>query len=269
MLVAQITDCHIVEPGGLVADRIDTAIGLERAIAAIQRGPAQPDLVIATGDLVNDARPEQYDRLEHLFAALDVPIVPVPGNHDDRTELRRRFADVLPPGGPDEPIDHVIDHGPVRIVLVDTQVPGRNGGRITPAQLAWLDDVLLDGRDRPTLIFQHHPPFETGIGFMDRDVFVGGAEYAAVLARHRQVEMVSCGHLHRVIVRRFGGTVAATWPSTGVQLDLGLGQTPVRYTDEPRGFVLHHWDERAGLRSHLVPVDEPERWTPSWAMQQM
>lgn len=265
MLIAQITDCHVVAPGELVADRVDSAAALEATVAHLDALPHPPALVVATGDLVNDERPDQYDRFQEIVGRLRVPLVPVPGNHDDRAEMRSRFPDVLPAGGPDDPIDHVLDLDPLRLVFVDTQVPGRIGGAITEAQVAWLDDVLTSAPERPTIVFQHHPPFETGIGFMDREAFRGDAPYAAMLARHDHVELVSCGHLHRSIVHRFGGTVACTWPSTCVTLDLGLGDVPIRYTDEPVGYVLHQWDADAGLRSHLVPIGDHERWTPSWA----
>lgn len=265
MLIAQITDCHVVAPGELVADRVDSAASLEQAVRHIEALASPPDLVVATGDLVNDARPDQYDRFQEIVADLTAPLVPVPGNHDDRDELRSRFPEVLPVGGPNDPIDHVLDLGALRLVFLDTLVRGRVGGAIDDQQLAWLDAVLVDAPHRPTIVFQHHPPFVTGIGFMDRDAFVGGDAYAEVLARHPQVELVSCGHLHRSIVNRFGGTVACTWPSTCVTLDLGLGDAPIRYTDEPNGYALHRWDPDLGVRSHLVPLGTHDRWSPSWA----
>lgn len=265
MLIAQITDCHVVEPGQLVADRIDSAATLERAVDAINGLPDRPSLVVATGDLVNDGLAGEYDRFEAIVGRLEVPLVPLPGNHDDRDELRARFPDSLPPGTAGDPIDHVLDLGPLRLVFLDTQVPGQIGGAVTARQLGWLDDVLGEAPERPTIVFQHHPPFDTGIGFMDNEAFTGGDGYAAMLRRHRNVELVSCGHLHRSIVHRFGGTVACTWPSTCVTLSLGLGDAPIRYTDEPSGFALHHWQEGAGVRSHLVPLGDHEAWSPSWA----
>lgn len=269
VLIAQITDCHVVSPGELVADRVDSAPALARAVRQIAELPVVPDLVVATGDLVNDGLAAQYDRFEELVAALPAPLVPVPGNHDDRTELRARFGSLLPGGAADDPIDHVIDLDDVRLVFLDTQVPGAVGGAVTTDQLAWLDGVLRAAPERPTIVFQHHPPFPTGIGFMDRDAFAGVAEYEAVLAAHSQVELISCGHLHRTIVRRFAHTVACTWPSTCAQLDLALGDAPIRYTDEPSGFVLHLHEPGAGVRSHLQPVGDFDRWTPSWAMRPM
>jgi 3',5'-cyclic-AMP phosphodiesterase len=266
VLIAQITDCHVVEPGELVADRVDSGATLERAVRQINELPTPPSLVVATGDLVNDGRAAQYDRFQEIVAELSIPLVPVPGNHDDRDELRARFTDVLPPGRADEPIDHVLDVGPLRLVFVDTQVPGAIGGAISPAQVSWLDDVLSELPGRPAVVFQHHPPFATGIGFMDREAFAGADEYAAMLERHDHVQLVSCGHLHRSIIRRFGGTVACTWPSTCAQLDLGLGDAPIRYTDEPAAFALHVHDGQHGVRSHLQTIGDIERWAPAWAM---
>lgn len=265
-MIGQITDCHVVEHGELVADRVDSAAALERTVRRINELPVPPALVVATGDLVNDGRPAQYDRFEELVAELTMPLLPLPGNHDDRGELRARFPDVLPSGGPDDPIDHVVELGPLLLVLLDTQVPGSVAGAVTADQIAWLDGVLSDAPDRPTIVFQHHPPFATGIGFMDREAFTGGDSYEAMLAGHPQVQLVSCGHLHRAIVHRFAATVACTWPSTCVAIDLGLGDAPIRYTDEPPGFTLHDWDPTVGLRSHLVAVGPIERWSPSWAI---
>lgn len=267
MLFAQITDCHVVEQGGCMADRFDSAASLARTVAELNALPVRPDLVVATGDLVNDARPQQYDRFQEIVADLRAPLLPLPGNHDDRTELRRRFAGLLPPGGPDDPIDHVVDVGPVRLVLLDTQIPGSVGGRLTAGQLDWLDGVLAEAPERPTVVFQHHPPFVTGIDFMDHDGFDGAAAYESVIGRHPQVELVSCGHLHRTIHHRFGGAVAATWPSTCAQLDLTLGASAVAYTDEPPSFALHVWSPGVGFRSHLRPVGDFTRWVPTWAQR--
>jgi 3',5'-cyclic AMP phosphodiesterase CpdA len=266
MLIAQITDCHVVATGELMADRIDTAATLARVVAAINAHRPAIDLVVATGDLVNDGAPAQYDRLEALLAGLEPPVIPIPGNHDDRGELRHRYPELLPIGGPDDPIDFVVDEHPLRLVMLDTVLPGEHRGEVTAAQLSWLDGVLADRPDRPTAVFQHHPPFATGIGFMDVYGLDGADRLEAVVSRHDQVQGVLCGHIHRLVVRGFGGTTASCWPSTGAQVALELGDGGVGYTDEPPAFALHRWDPSAGLASHLVPVVDHDRWTPSWAL---
>jgi 3',5'-cyclic AMP phosphodiesterase CpdA len=265
MFIVQLSDCHIVDPGEPFADRVDSAAGLRDAVATIGRLPIRPDLVIGTGDLVNDGTASQYDHLAELLADLDVPFVPLPGNHDDRAELRRRYA-VLPGGGPDEPLDFVIDEHPVRIVALDTTIPGRHDGRLTDAQCAWLDERLAAAPDHPTVVAQHHPPVSSGVVSMDESCgFDGGDREEVVIGRHPQVEALVSGHLHRSFQRRFAGTIAVTAPSTASQLALGIDGAPTRYTSEPTGFLLHHWRTGIGLTSHVVPVGAFASWSPSWA----
>jgi len=266
MLIAQISDCHIVDPGAMFADRIDSAAGLRAAIATINRLDTSPDAVLLTGDLVNDGTAVQYDHLLELLADLPMPIVPLAGNHDDRQELRARFTSVLPDGGPDDPIDFVYDLGDVRIIALDTTIPGRHDGRLAAAQLAWLDDRLAAAPEQPTIVAQHHPPVASGIEWMDDNCgFADGDGEADVIARHRQVEIVVSGHLHRSLQRRFAGTISVTAPSTASQLALALDGGTVEYTAQPTGFLLHHWHADQGMVSHLVPVGSFDAWEPTWA----
>jgi Icc protein len=275
VLIAQITDCHMTAEDGLVAERVAPASGLQRAIDHINSLGDEVALVIGTGDLVNDGAADEYDQLERLLGSLTAPWLPIPGNHDDRTVLRERFA-VLPHGGPDDPIDHVIDHvvdhvvdqvvgsDVVRIVCLDTTIAGRHDGRLTPAQLAWLDRTLAERRDVPVLIAQHHPPFASGIESMDRFQLAGRDEEEAVVRRHAHVAGIVAGHYHRTIVRSFGGTVAFACPSTAVQLDHRLGGGPTTYSTDPPALALHSIEDGA-LTTHVVQLADVDRWSPSWA----
>ena len=266
MLIVQISDCHIVDTGELFAERTDSADGLRRAIDTVQRLPVPPDLVLLTGDLVNDGTPSQYDHLGELLGGLDMPLLPIPGNHDDRQQLRERFATVLPPGGPDEPIDVVHELGALRVIALDTTIPGRHDGALTDAQLDWLDARLAEVPDTPTIVAQHHPPISSGIVWMDADNgFATGRREAEVLSRHPHVEAVVSGHLHRSLQRRFAGTVSITCPSTAGSVGLALFGGPVEYTTEPTALLLHHWRADAGLVSHVLPVGQFDSWSPSWA----
>jgi 3',5'-cyclic AMP phosphodiesterase CpdA len=264
MLIAHLTDCHVVEPGALVADRVDTAAALRRAVAVIRTMEPRPEVVLATGDLVNDGRPGQYDHLMALLEPLDQPVLPIPGNHDVRSEVRARFP-VVPDGPDDAPVDYVVDDHPVRLIGLDTSIVGSHAGRLSDRQLAWLDERLGEAPERPTLLFQHHPPFRSGIAHMDAMGLDGIERLASVLVRYRNVEAVVCGHLHRAIQARFAGTIASCWPSTGAQLALQLTDGPIRYTSEPAAVALHRWDPAGGFTSHLVPVVDREEWTPAWA----
>lgn len=265
MLLAQITDCHIVEHGELLSDRVDTGSRLAAAVAHIAAMKPRPDVVLATGDLVDGGREAQYTRLGELLADLTMPVYPIPGNHDDRTGFRSLFVDAVPAGSADDYVDYVVDEHPLRLVGLDTTVPGQPGGCLRAEQLEWLDRELARAPDQPTVIFQHHPPFVTGIDWMDRVGLENREQEAEVVARHPQVQLVTSGHVHRPIQTRFGGTIAGCWPSTAVQIALALDGTPYGYVDEPTAVVLHRWDGGEGLTSHLSYVDGPEPWLPPWA----
>lgn len=266
MLIAQISDCHITSTGELFADRIDSAARLVDAVRTISALDPRPDLVLATGDLVNDGRPDQYDRLCSILAELTVPVVPVVGNHDDRQAIRSRFGGVVPAGEPEQPVDFTFELGEIGLVVLDTTIRGRHDGCLRPEQLDWLDATLSDRSTRPTMVVQHHPPFASGIPWMDRDNGFDGSEAEAdVLDRHPQVMAVVAGHLHRSIQRSFGSTTAIVCPSSAAQLGLVLRDGDVVYTDEPPAMLLHHWEPEIGLNTHLVPIGRFDRWTPRWA----
>lgn len=264
MLVAQFTDSHITAAGELVADRVDPAPGLARAVEVINGFGDEVALVLGTGDLVNDARPDEYDRLVPLLAGLRAPFVPLPGNHDDRTELRTRFGR-LPPGSGADPIDHVVELDGLRVVCLDTTIPGRHDGALSAAQLAWLDGVLEAAPAVPTIVAQHHPPFPSGLQSMDRAFgFVTAEAEAAVLGHHAQVLAVVAGHYHRAMTTRFGGTVAMSAPSCAVQLAPDFTVSEALYTTETPALMIHRV-VGTSMTSHVVSVAQTTAWVPEWA----
>ena len=256
MLIAQITDTHIKPDGVLANRRVDTAAFLARAVDHILHLDPRPDAVLATGDLVDAGTIDEYERLQRLLAPLPMPVYLSPGNHDDRDALRRVFADhaYLPRAGF---IQYVVDAGPLRMIALDTLLPGSAGGLMDAERIAWLDARLAEAPTKPTLIFMHHPPFKTGIAYMDTIGLDGADALADVVRRHPQVERVVCGHLHRPIQARWAGTVAATAPSTAHQVVLDVREdADLGFTLEPPGYALHLWREGLGLVSHIATVGD-------------
>lgn len=245
MLVCQISDTHVKTDGKLAYGIVDTAGMLERCVAHILQLPQRPDAVIATGDLVDFGRSEEYALLRELLSPLTMPLYLLPGNHDDRDVLRASFPD-HPYLNQWEPfIQYAIDDFPVRIVALDTVIPKEGGGRLCRERLDWLDRTLSAARARPTIVAMHHPPFVTGIGHMDRVSLDNVAGLADVVARHPQVERVIAGHLHRPITVRFAGTVASTCPSPAHQVALDIAPDAADdFILEPPGLQLHWWSGR-------------------------
>lgn len=257
MLIAQITDLHVRPRGRLAYDRVDTNAMLRAAVTTLVNLPQRPDVVLATGDLTDCGLVEEYEVLREVLAPLSMPVYLVPGNHDRRENMRAVFAAAgyLPDDG--EFLHYAIDDHAVRLVGLDTVVPGEGHGLLCPRRLEWLEDQLLQAPGDPTVIFMHHPPFLTGLADMDRINCRGGDAMADIVGRFPNVERVLCGHHHRPIQARWAGTLASVAPSTAHQvvLDLVPDNSPSMFNLEPPAFQLHVWSPYTGLVSHTAYVD--------------
>ena len=262
--MVQLTDFHLVEAGRLAMDVVDTGSFLQRAVATICSLSPSPDLVVATGDLVDDGRQPGYERLAELLSPIRCPIVLLPGNHDDLDTMRDAFA--TPGPGPLVPngtsntsglADMVID-GAVTVVALDCSRAPDPGGRLDATQLDWLDSVLTSRSDRPAVVTMHHPPFATGIRGMDAMALDSedANRLAEVIARHPQVERICCGHVHRAVTRRWAGTIAAVSPGVAQSVAFDLQDGPLSWALEPPAVTLLIWSPDLGLVSHQVPIGD-------------
>lgn len=265
MLIAQISDFHLKPEGELAYDVADTATFLKRAVAHLNRLQPSPDLILITGDLVDEGARESYSLLRQILSPLRAPFYMVPGNHDHKKSLQETFPDHLYlRGGIEEQgkpcLCFVLESHPLRLVGLDTVMPGEHGGGLGAAQLAWLEQTLAARPDAPTLLFMHHPPFASAISHMDKEVFRGWWDFQSLIAGQPQVERILCGHLHRPIFRRYGGTIASCCPAIGMQLTLDLTkEAPSTFTLEPPSVMLHLWTELWGektLLTHLSIIEE-------------
>lgn len=243
-LLAQISDPHIgAEWGGPGSEE-----GLDAVVAAA--AAFRPDAVVVTGDLADHATGEEYERARGALERAGAPVHVLPGNHDDRTELRRWFdAD----GTGDEPVRYAVELGPLRLVVLDTTRPGHDDGELDAERLAWLGDTLAAEPAAPTLIAMHHPPLVTGAPALDSARLHDASRLglADVVAPHRQVRRVIAGHVHRVMAGECGGAGVLTAPSTYVQLELDFEDATMRTSGVARGFVLHVVAD-GELASHVV-----------------
>lgn len=257
MLICQISDLHIKEPGALAYRVVDTTAYLRRCVADILARKQQPDLVVVTGDLVDSGRADAYAHLRLMLSPLSMPYYLLPGNHDDRDVLRASFPDHAYLRQMNGYVQYVIDAAPLRVIALDTVIAGQSGGELCATRLAWLEARLAQAPRTPTVILMHHPPFVTGIGHMDNIGFANAGELEGIVRRHPQIERILCGHLHRPIHVRFGGTVASTCPSPAHQVVLDLDpDAPSRFLMEPPSYQLHLWRDGTGLVSHTAFIGD-------------
>ena len=256
MIVAQITDLHIRPPGKKAYGRVDTNAMLAAAVAAIEELPRKPDLVIATGDLTDCGLPEEYQALRDLLKPLSMPVYLVPGNHDRRAEMKAAFGIDGYMKSNDGFLHYVVEGHALRLIGLDTVVPGAGHGEMDAARLAWLEARLTERLGFPTLIFMHHPPFRTGLVDMDNINCRNAEAMAAIVRHHPNVQRVVCGHHHRPITTRWAGTIGSVSPSTAhqVTLDLEAHGNPASFTMEPPGFHLHLWTPQDELVTHTVTI---------------
>jgi len=256
-LLAQVTDMHIKAGGRLSYRVVDTESALAACVAHLMGLAQAPDAVLLTGDLTDFGRAEEYENLARLLAPLPMPCFLMPGNHDDPEAMRAKFPAHAYLRQRTGKLDYVIDDFPVRIVALDSTIPRQSSGALTDTQLQWLDETLAAVPGKPTIVALHHPPFRTGIGHMDRMGLANPEALEAVVARHPQVERVLAGHLHRNIVKRFGGTLASTCPSPSHQVALDLADDArSAFVMEPPGLQLHLWREGVGLVSHTAAIGQ-------------
>jgi Icc protein len=251
-LVAHISDLHLKAGQRLTYGVVDTLGALRRAVDHLNASHPRPDIVVISGDLVDFGRADEYAVLHPELARLHMPCYLVPGNHDARGPLLDAFGDhTYLPSSPAGPLDWVVDAHPLRLIGLDSTIPGSHGGQLLDSQLQWLDDQLALRPAAPTVLILHHPPFISGIGHMDRERFINAAALETVVARHPQVERLLCGHLHRSMQRRFGGSLSCVCPGTSHQIVLDLQDAaPAHFNLEPAGYLLHRWDAQQGLVSH-------------------
>jgi 3',5'-cyclic AMP phosphodiesterase CpdA len=257
VLICQLTDLH-VRPAGLASNRVsETNMFTARAFQAVAAFRPRPDVVLITGDLTECGLEAEYANLTALLARyLDLPVYVVPGNHDRRGNFRASLAHL--PGVTAHPdyVQYAIDSHAVRLVMLDTVVPGAGHGELRSEQLEWLDQMLAAVPDKPTLIGMHHPPFNCGIAHMDKIALRNIANFVAVIARHKQVERIVCGHHHRPIVTRVAHAIASIAPSVAHQVEMTLDpNAPAAFVFEPPAFQIHSWSVTEGFVSHTAFVE--------------
>jgi len=208
--------------------------------------------VLISGDLAEHGAAEEYDLVQELVGRLGAPLHVLPGNHDDRAALRRRFG---LPGADAEPVQYAVELGPLRLVVLDGTRPGEDRGELDADRLAWLEATLAAASDVPTLLALHHPPVVIGIPAFDEIGLPPSDRQALgeVVARHPQVRRIVAGHVHRAVYAELAGRSVLAAPSTYVQALLDLGGEEIRFSDDPAGFVVHALLD-GELVSHIQPV---------------
>jgi Icc protein len=234
-LLVQLSDPHI----GADWNGEDPVAALREVVEAVVALPNRPDAVLISGDLSEHGSAAEYAAVSQTVAAIGAPVHVIAGNHDDRAALRAAFG---LPGQDAGPIQWAADLGPLRLVGLDTTIPGQEGGALGTEPLRWLDAELGRAPAQPTLLAMHHPPIATGVAPWDA-IGLPPADRAAlarILDDHAQVRGVVSGHVHQTVTASIAGRPVLAVPSTYVQAQLNFSAAEIDLAPGwPRGFAIH------------------------------
>ena len=214
-----LSDTHLLAKNVLLGGRFDTAANLRRTLEAVEGLGIRPDAIVFTGDLADLGEPEAYQALrasvEPIAERLDCPIVWVAGNHDERPAMRRDLLDLEPT---QQPVTAVHDLGGLRLIALDTTVPGWHHGDLDEAQLTWLQEVLAEPAPLGTMLAMHHPPLPSHIPLFDILELRDQSRLARAIAGS-DVRAILAGHLHYSTSGTFGGVPVSVAAATCYTMD--------------------------------------------------
>lgn len=241
--LVQITDTHLLADPRRRLNGWRVAAAFDAVLAAARRRFPHPDAVLLTGDLVHDESAAGYRWLARRLRGW-APVYAIPGNHDDPAVMARGLRPARVGG--------VAALGRWRLHLLDSHVPGRDGGRLGHDQIEHLAEALTD---HPTLIVVHHPPVAIGTPWIDDLGLDDGDQLRALLRKHPAVRGVISGHVHQTVDRRVDGWRLLTAPATCRQFLPGSVESAEDPRRAPGYRILRlHPDGRLTSRVLRVPA---------------
>jgi len=257
--LVQLTDTHILPPGEVLYGSIDSATHLKASVQNINRMRPLPDVVIITGDLVERGNAVSYRHFIELIKPLKMPAYVIPGNHDHPQRMQESFTATQHFPVTDPTFQYAVEDFPFRILALNSRCDNTELPGFDQQRLDWLHQQLnLSGK--PVLIALHHPPMTTGIELIDMGGTDWFQEFKTILAEHRQVKLVICGHCHTDLCGRIGNVPVYMAPATSHQLiatrGINIAPSTINRTTAP---TLHHFIDGNFLSgSSAWPVDVEE-----------
>jgi Icc protein len=224
----QLTDLHLhAEPEGRLLGQ-NTARTFELVAALAQTHDWPPDALLLTGDLAHDGSIAPYRYLRERLEQLGRPFHCIPGNHDHpallAAHLQPRAAEPL----------RIVALGPWDLALLDSTIPGSDGGHLSSDLIAGLARHLDTRPERPTLVALHHQPVPMGSRWMDTMMVDNGERLIALTAQHENLRGIVWGHVHQAFSGHRGNALLLAAPSTCIQFlpgsdDFALDRCPPGY----------------------------------------
>jgi len=266
-VLAHLSDTHLLGGGRQLYGTVDSWAHLDRSLDRLVASGSRPDALVFTGDLADVGEIDAYeglrDRVERAAAAMGSQVIWVIGNHDDPAGFAKALYDEdaidQPRTGSPRPQDRAFDVGGLRIVALDTTVPGYHHGDLTDDQLVWLGDVLADPAPHGSVLAVHHPPMPTPLP-VEALIELRGQDRLAAVLRGSDVRMILGGHWHATMFGTFAGIPVAVAAGSCYTIDSAAPTDELRGVDGARAINLVHVYPET-IAGSVVPIDDHVRVT--------
>jgi Icc protein len=253
--ILHLSDTHFLGGTNQLYGSVDSEAKLRHLFEEVEASGAKPEAIVFTGDLADHGEPDAYAKLRAIVdpaaARLGAQVIWVMGNHDNRRHFRDGLLDQLPS---DTPVDRVYDVNGLRIITLDSTVPGYHHGEVTDAQLDWLAEELSSPAPHGTILALHHPPVPS---VLDLAVLVElrSQQDLAEVIRGSDIRSIIAGHLHYSTTATFAGVPVSVASATCYTQDLTVPVGGTRGRDGAQSFNLIHVFDDTVLHS-VVPLGE-------------
>ncbi len=229
-VIAHFSDTHLLAGGRPQFGTVDSTGHLVAALEQLERSGIRPDAIVFTGDLADLGEEDAYRRLRDLVTPvverLGSRLVWCMGNHDERAPYARvLFGDEHAVGDDSGDLaaqDRVHEVNGLRIVALDSSVPGYHHGDLDAAQLDWLREVLAEPAPHGTILALHHPPLPSPMDPLMAVIELDGQDALAEVIRGTDVRGILAGHLHFSTHSTFAGVPVSVASATCYTMALGL-----------------------------------------------
>lgn len=220
--ILQITDTHLFADGSHTLLGVNSNASFLAVIDEIKNSNRIYDLIVATGDFVQDGTKEAYEYFAQQITSLNTPCVWLAGNHDNYDYMQSIFANY-----------RLVDNKVVLlsdkwiIILLNSQVEGYAYGFLPDSELVFLRKNLDRYSDRKVLIFLHHHPIKSMCHWLDQHILKNNIELGKIIQTYPQIKGIGWGHIHQRQDHLWNACKAFSTPSTCVQFkpnsyDFGL-----------------------------------------------
>lgn len=256
--IAHVSDPHLLAGGALQYGHVDTEARLTAALTRLGRLDPAPQALVFTGDLADKAEPKAYLRLRELVdpvaESIGAQVIWVMGNHDERAAYSKALFDTES----DAPQDRVHDVAGLRVVSLDSTVPGWHHGELTEGQLGWLADVLATPAPHGTLLALHHPPIPVPMMRIAELIELRDQQPLAEVLAGTDVRAIIGGHFHFTSHSTFAGIPVSVASATCYTSELAPDDRLLSAVDAHQAFTMVHVYADRVVHS-VVPIhDGPE-----------